>query len=233
MILPFLLMLVSGFWFLCRICEQPGRPISRIFAFFLFSFGIYLFPRHERFGIWILAFLALQFFLLEWLKVWKFQKNFRDERLEFVENLILEMSSGLSFRDSVRKSIPKSVSSKELTQWMNQTQFTPIEGAQYWDEVVRHLYLIDRSRVHVLQQVKNWREQLRCEKLFRSKSRQVRQQVQLQALIITLLYLGLHGFNFWNFGLNQAWNLIFVSILIFSTGLFLIFRIGSKIKWKF
>jgi hypothetical protein len=94
------------------------------------------------------------------------------------------------------------------------------------------LVQIDRSQNRVIDQVRALRRHLKIQENFRRRSMQVTQQIKMQAIIVTLLYLLLLSFVINQFGFTQNKNVILISGLIFTFGLIWIFKVGRRIKWK-
>jgi len=80
--------------------------------------------------------------------------------------------------------------------------------------------------------VKALRRQLKLMEDFRRRSGQVTEQMKMQALIVTALYLGLLFFVIKQFGFKNHQSLILISGFIFLIGLLWIFLIGRRMKWK-
>ena len=96
----------------------------------------------------------------------------------------------------------------------------------------RMVSLIDKSNSKNLDRVIALRNHYKMLQNFRRRSGQVAAQIRMQAIIVTILYLALLSFVIVQFGFIKQQKLIVCSILLFGLGLFVIFYMGRKLKWK-
>ncbi len=96
----------------------------------------------------------------------------------------------------------------------------------------RMISAIDKSNSKNLDRVLGLRNHYKMLQNFRRRSGQVSAQIRMQAIIVTILYLSLLTFVIVQFGFLKQQKLIFCSISMFLLGLFVIFYVGRKLKWK-
>ncbi|QLY25385.1 hypothetical protein [Bdellovibrio sp. KM01] len=164
------------------------------------------------------------------------------QRLQFavipmLDNLVLGIQAGKSFRQSLHMAI-------ESQSGWQRNQLREIYNSIVTSEnkiavksaVIKDLQAelleIDRSQTRSLDQAKALRRQYKVEENFRRRSGQVTQQIKMQAIIVTALYGALLAFVFAQFGFMNHRFLILGSLFMFVFGLFIIFSVGRRIKWK-
>jgi Flp pilus assembly protein TadB len=164
----------------------------------------------------------------------RFKKNF----LELLNQIILGMSSGLSFRQSFDQAKRRwdFSTQQKLTEIMGHVAFSQQTSAApanlFLKSVVEEFSLVDQQPHRALQRLQSFRHKLKLEQDFRRKSGQVTQQLRAQALILSLLYLFLLIFIAWQMGLTKYFRLTMASISLFGLGILLILNIGRRFRWK-
>lgn len=181
--------------------------------------------------------LFLLFFGQFGLRQWR-EKQVYERVLPFVNNLILQMQSGTSFRESfllanefndpffmakMREVFDVVVFSQHLD---NQIQHSRLL------EVVEEFRFIDNSPHNALQYLKNLRQQLTIEADFRRRSGQVLLQSRLQGLVMTGLYIALLIFMIHRYGWESMVKWVIPSLVLFVLGGVFLFKLGRKMKWK-
>lgn len=170
----------------------------------------------------------LRFFLL---------KRLRRQLIPLLDSTILGLQAGKSFRSSLILAIDNQSgwTRHQLQELIESIQFSDREISvksallkDFREEIIE----IDRSQSRCIDQVRSLRKRLKMQEDFRRRSGQVTQQIKMQAIIVTALYLALFVFVITQFGFQNHKKLIFMSILIFIGGLLGIFLIGKRMKWK-
>lgn len=157
--------------------------------------------------------------------------------IPLLDSLILGLQSGKSFRVSLHFAI-ESQSGWKRNQLREIYNFITTSDASYdtksalLKDFREELAEIDRSQNRIVDQVKALRRHLKLQENFRRRSGQVTQQIKMQAIIVTALFCALLSFVFVQFGFAENSRLIFSSVLIFILGLFWIFNVGRRMKWK-
>lgn len=170
----------------------------------------------------------LRFFLL---------RRLRASLIPMLDCLILGLQTGKSFRSSLHSAI------EMQTGWVRHQLMEVCDSLQMSKNVIavksallkdfrEELLEIDRSQARCVEQVRALRRHLKMQEDFRRRSGQVTQQIKMQAIIVTALYFALLLFVIMQFGFNPHRSLIFWSAIIFFVGLFWIFLMGRRLKWK-
>lgn len=172
--------------------------------------------------------LVLRIFLL---------KRLRSVLVPFLDAVILGLQTGKSFRSALHGAIE------------NQSGWVRYQLMEIYDSLVmsenviamkstlladlqRELAEIDRSKSRCIDQVRALRKDIKTLEDFRRRSGQVTQQLKMQAIIVTGLFLALLMFVIKQFGFEEHRKLIFGSSMTFFLGLMWIFWMGKKVKWK-
>ena len=156
--------------------------------------------------------------------------------IPLLDHVVLGLQSGKSFRSSLMSAI-------ELQNGWVRNQLRDLYSSMVMSEthvVLKSALLkdfreemceIDRSQNRLTDQVRALR-QLKLQQDFRRRSGQVTQQIKMQAIIVTALYLGLLGFVILQFGWREHMKLIMSSSVLFFLGLIIIFQVGRRMTWK-
>ncbi|UXR65833.1 hypothetical protein EZJ49_06170 [Bdellovibrio bacteriovorus] len=172
----------------------------------------------------------------------KFLRFFLIRRLQsalipLLDCVILGLQTGKSFRSSLHAGI------ESQSGWVRLQLLEVFESLQHSEEAIgvesallkgfqSELRDIDRSQNRCLDQVKALRRHYKMLDDFRRRSGQVSQQIKMQAIIVTALYLALFVFVITQFGFQKHKSLLLGSTIVFVAGLFFIFYIGRRMKWK-
>jgi len=181
------------------------------------------------------------------------RQNFQQLWAQFLDELILLMMTGRSFRDAflflttnsqnifylkLREILFRSDFSKNgFTQSSvlnkNTSFFSKKTNVAIIYELVQS---IEKNPHKAIEKLKAHRRQVRWILSFRKKSKQITLQLRTQALILSLLYIGLLIFVL-NHQMNSKITFSIYSPLVISIGLFifgilLLFIIGRKKSWK-
>ncbi|MGZ3770322.1 MAG: hypothetical protein ACXVCP_11925 [Bdellovibrio sp.] len=172
--------------------------------------------------------VILRFFLINKL---------RSSLIPFLDCVILGLQTGKSFRVSLSTAVDSQSGwvyhqLKEVVESLRISEnVTGIKSALLKD-LQREFVEIDRSQTRCVEQIKALRRELKMYEDFRRRSGQVTQQIKMQAIIVTALYLALLTFVITQFGFKPHRFLISMSFIIFSGGLLWIFSVGRRMKWK-
>lgn len=170
----------------------------------------------------------LRFFLL---------KRLRSALIPLLDCVILGLQTGKSFRLSLHTAI------ENQTGWVRLQLMELFESLSMSENVIamksallkdfqQEILEIDRSQTRCVEQVRALRREYKMQEDFRRRSGQVTQQIKMQAIIVTALYLALLSFVIMQFGFKDHRFLILMSFIIFSAGLIWIFLAGRRMKWK-
>ncbi|MEQ1722634.1 MAG: hypothetical protein ABL930_05625 [Pseudobdellovibrio sp.] len=94
------------------------------------------------------------------------------------------------------------------------------------------LKIILRATSHISEQLKAFYDALKLHHNLRHKSKLATQQTRAQALVCVFIYAGFLYLSTNYLQLEVFSATVGVSLMLFTTGQFLIFRLGGPIKWK-
>lgn len=237
---------MSGFVFLIRIFQNIAdnfgfsKQITRIFEFViaLLVFFIHFFFHQAPLLTWTsigALFVGLKFLpeILYFSLILELKKRI----LPLMDQVILGLQSGQSFRTSLHQSIQQQPSwirhqLLEIHHSIAMNQTILHSQNKFLRELTAEWSEMDKSQSKLIDHARAFRRQLKIEEDFRRKSGRVTQQMKMQAIIVTILYLALLIYVISQFGWVQNLLLIAVSAVLFSAGLAWIFMMGRKMKWK-
>lgn len=243
MILSFLLTSV-GFVFAYRILTTSlqnigfSNLITRLFpGFAALMILLFIFWRFHPTHLWL--FFGTIFILLKLLPYFfsRYQeKLIQSHLLRLLDQLILDVQSGLSLRSALTK-LSTQESSLLRVSWGNLAHAIIYEdsAAGLQSETLKNLFeelrRIDRSQSKCADQLRSLRKNLKTLENFRRRSGQVSLQIRMQAALSALLYVGLLLFVITQFGFYPHRTLIMVSGTLFFAGMVTVFVIGRRLRW--
>jgi Flp pilus assembly protein TadB len=162
----------------------------------------------------------------------KFQQNL----LSFIDEIILLMMTGKSFRDSFLylTANPKDFFQFKMRElliagsFQDKTRFTKRNEMIQITELVQ---AIEKNPHKSIDRLRAFRRQLHWVQSFERKSKQATTQIRAQALVLTLLYCGLLGFVMKNSNASTT-PIIFPSVFLFLLGLVALYLLSRRTKWK-
>ncbi|MEN0058055.1 MAG: hypothetical protein AAGB31_04420 [Bdellovibrio sp.] len=165
------------------------------------------------------------------------QKRLRQALIPLFDCLILNLQAGHSFRSSFRMAIDIQsgwvrLQLLELYESMLMSKNVIATKSALMKDLQVELMEVDQSSARCLEQIRTLRRGLKMQEDFRRRSGQITQQIKMQAIIVTALYVALLIFVIMQFGYRRYHSLILMSFLIFVAGLIWIFAVGRRMKWK-
>lgn len=172
--------------------------------------------------------------LLRWRRKRKFERMFR----LFLNQIILIMSCGKSFRQSFRESVL--YFDRDLQKIFGEIfeivtfsqQLSNFSGSVFEKRVLDKFIAVDKSPRNSLDQLRSFRVELELTEFFRRRSGQVTGAVRFQALLISILYFFLLAFVLSEFGWAGNRMSIGLSVALYSAGLAVFYYLGRKKRWK-
>ncbi|WP_157865741.1 hypothetical protein AB1A81_17440 [Bdellovibrio bacteriovorus] len=169
----------------------------------------------------------LRFFLI---------RRLRSALIPLLDCMILGLQTGKSFRASFLSAV------ESQSGWVRVQMFEVLHSLQFTEsgiavksallaDFLSEMRTIDQSQTRCVEQVKALRRHYKMLEDFRRRSGQASQQIKMQAIIVTALYLALFVFVIMQFGFEKHRNLLFGSGLVFIAGLVFIFYVGRRMKW--
>lgn len=208
-------------------------------AIFLLSVGLN-FVFREIFSAQIFAQLTLSFlqFVVASIIGESRVRTVRQGILLVIDEIILQMCSGKSFRESLLFSRDRSSSllrvfleDLSLGVVFSQHPKTWSKDA-FFQEIAREFQLIDKSNAKSLERLRNFRKKIRLQLDFRRRSGQILSQIRTQSLVMSALYLFLLAYVVCTYGFQTHVKLILISSALFLLGCVWVWRAGRRYKWK-
>lgn len=236
----------SGFLIVARIFQSFAdkfsfsKRLSTFFSTFLavVMLGSYFFLHTRLLVLWLfigIILISLNFFpeILQMLLIRELKKQI----LPLMDQLLLGLQTGNSFRTSLLQAIhnqPTWLRQQHLEIYNSIVMNRASSGlhSRFLDEIRAEFAEMDRASSKVIEHARAFRRQIKMEEDFRRRSGQVTQQIRLQAIIVTFLYLALLVYVISQFGFFAHLHLILLSSALFTLGLVIIFVFGRRLKWK-
>ncbi len=233
------LFVVNRFFFRLRTANFISREKSKVF------FWISLFPiLGARFfkdpsilvilyiGIFLLG-LILFYVLFEKIMKIVFEKS----KIQLLDSIVLQMRVGCSPQKAVGEALSCCTNlEKNVFDPLKYIFIVNFSEQQIQIKHMKHyifeLKAILLSNSRILEQLQSFRDGLKIQHQFKSKTKQVTQQIKAQAMVAILIYLLLFFVSYLNLSLIQFPALIISSVIVFLVGIFFVFKIGEKIRWK-
>jgi Flp pilus assembly protein TadB len=165
--------------------------------------------------------------------------QFEAELFKFIDEIILTMSTGRSFRDAFVSICQQNESyfTKKILEIHRSSQLNTIENIKNWQNEPKfldiwHLFQsVEQNSHKQLEKLRAYRRQLFWEQNFRRKSSQATAQVKAQAFVLTILYVALLIYVIKTIGGNNI-RWILMSLILYLTGLLSLYILGKRKPWK-
>ena len=162
--------------------------------------------------------------------------QFQQNLLNFIDELILLMMTGKSFRDSF---FNLTSNPKHFFQFKMRELFvvgnikTETMNSKYKElvQISNLVQSIEKNPHKAIDKLRAFRRQIHWCQLFKRKSKQATIQMRAQAMILSILYFGLLIYVTRNQNASII-SLILVSLFLFLCGLISLFLLGRRQKWK-
>jgi Flp pilus assembly protein TadB len=163
--------------------------------------------------------------------------NFDKSILYFLDLILLEMKAGASLRESLKRVIASESRPevKALQQILNRLEFdlqTIFFQNAKMESLFQEIKSLEALPFRTIERLESFRLRIQKELYYRQKSSQVSLQTRAQSLVISLLFIAVMIYVIYRFGFRENMQLILIATALFLTGLFWIFQVGAKIKWK-
>lgn len=171
--------------------------------------------------------VILRFFLL---------RRMQNALIPFLDSVILGLQTGKSFRSSCRLAVDAQtgwvkIQLHEVIESLAGSEHSVAAKSLLVKSFIDDLKFVDQSQSRCVEQLRALRAHHKMMESFRRRSGQVTQQIKMQAIIVTALYLALFVFVIRHFGFAAHKNLILGSAAAFVIGLLVIFHFGRRLKW--
>lgn len=213
---------------------------------FAIGLSAFVYPVSSIFDVWLRVFmppvtaLASAFLLAK-----RRQARVENDLPKWLGNLIMRMRMGRSLEASLEEELSKNHSSTRfhMLAIARVVSFSPQNDSipssrdslvslppkiRSIAEELRRINLLPSRQIEELER---WRSRIRDSETFRRKSNQAMAQTRAQALVLGLIYVALAGFAVAAFGWATVRGSMRVSVPLFITGVFWIWRGGGRVKW--
>ena len=245
MLIAFLILLVgtvsairmSHFFVVQKIILRSSMPkIGTLY--FLAVIAVLIFSGRSLLHLWIGVFLPLLFFLavVAVLKARR-EARFREEIYHIMNRLILKMKSGKSLRHAMGdllQEVDPFMRHKfgEIFDFVVFSQHQEKKPSAFVSAIIFELKKVDEEPHAAIRRLITYRDRLQIEAEFRRRSGQIVQQIRIQAILLSGLYLAVLLFVGREFGFRKNLSEIGISLLLFFIGLAWIVFGGRKMRWK-
>lgn len=191
--------------------------------------------------LWLLICLNTGCFLIGPLCIqaqeWFHARNSTEKMASILDLLIIRISSGGSFRQSLQHIQADTVHFNHLMKEIIHaiTTNSPLPFPKHSSAIagiITELQSIDRSSFKTLDKLKNLRDSLRLQLKFKRKVQQASLQVRMQTFILSFIYLGLVVLSFLYFERSSFLPWLSLSTVLFAMGAAWSWKIGRSFKWK-
>jgi hypothetical protein len=164
------------------------------------------------------------------------EKKFRQDFVDFLDRVILQVRSGHSFRNSLDVSNEKTAepSHFKLEKIIEAVHFSQKVDTtnNFVREIFEEFSLVQHFPHKTLDRLCAFRRKIKIEDNFRRKSGRIVRQVRIQVTFLLVMYLGVLFFVVSRFGFLENSKIILWSIGLFVIGIAGFFYLGVNKKWK-
>jgi Flp pilus assembly protein TadB len=165
--------------------------------------------------------------------------KFEAELIKFIDEIILTMSTGRSFRDAFVSICQQNESyfTKKILEIQKSSQLNTNSNCKNWQSEPKFLDLwllfqsLEQNTHKQLEKLRAYRRQIHWEQNFRRKSAQATSQVKAQAFVLSALYIALLIYVLKTTGGNII-RWILISLVLYLTGLLSLYILGKRKPWK-
>ncbi len=209
------------------------------FSFYVLCIPVYFFMYFkEHFSllmIYIGTILLTLIFFLSFIEK-KMKKVFFLTQLNVLSGLILQIRTGKSpqraFLDifelmiGFQKKVYQPLALM-LSHDLSLKKTLPKWSSAYFIEIEAVL----KSDQRIIQQIEVLRAALKVRNKFISRKTQVTQQIRAQAIVAIFVYLIIFMLSWYQLNLIESKGLIVCSIIFLAASIYLIFKLGGRVKW--
>lgn len=183
-------------------------------------------------GLFLISLMSFYYYFEKTL-----ENSFPQRQILLLDTLILQMSVGSSPQKALHIAL-KSISARE------KRVFEPLQHIfsddfsekqiqfSFSKSFILELRHLLRGTSRVMEQLQSFRQGLKIQINLRHKSRQASMQTRAQAVVAAFVYAVIFFISNQYLGLAQNFPAMLTSLLLFTAGLVLIFKMGDNIKWR-
>lgn len=216
--------------------SEKSKKQIQILILALLIVTILTFSLYEMQVVALLFAVVLGMNVVYHFMVFKREKSFKDNFCHHVDQIILEMRSGVSFRIAFERTIAKAkpFESVKLKKMLDLIQFRGFlsEKNKFIFNLVTELSQVDRHSHNAIQRLDVLRLKLRTQSEFRKKKNQAVLQIRAQGLILTGLYIVTLFFIMKVLPNSLHFSDFLMSFSLFVIGGLIILYYGRSYRWK-
>jgi hypothetical protein len=164
------------------------------------------------------------------------ERKFRQDFVDFLDRVILQVRSGQSFRNSLDVSNTKTPQSsrvklEKISEAINFSQKVETSN-DFVREIFEELSSVQRFPHKTLDRLCAYRRKIKIEDDFRRRSGRIVRQVRIQITFLLVMYVSVMFYIVSRFGFLQNLKIILWSVSLFILGMAGFFYLGVKKQWK-
>lgn len=179
--------------------------------------------------------LSLIFFFIIFEK--KLKNTFILSHLNVIDGLLLQIRAGYSTQKALSESFMTLKTFENII-------FEPLQSILRPDfdiKLIRYgwtsFYFLElrqilKSETRLIEQLEAFKQGLKIKNKFIQRTRQVSRQIKAQAVVACVVYGLIFTLAYYQLDLMSSFSTVLGSILLFLTGIFIIFQLGGRIKWR-
>jgi hypothetical protein len=189
------------------------------------------------FFIWGVVLASLVFILVTIFVTTHFrERKFRQDFVDFIDRVILQVRSGQSFRNSLEVSNTKTADSSrfKLEKIIEAVHFSQkVDTANdFVREIFEELSSVQRFPHKTLDRLCAYRRKIKIEDDFRRRSGRIVRQVRIQITFLLIMYAAVLFFVISRFGFLMNLKIILWSLGLFGLGIAGFIYLGVNKQWK-
>jgi Flp pilus assembly protein TadB len=192
------------------------------------------------YSLWSLQIIEiLLLYNLDSLFEYYLKRQFPQKIKSFVDEMVLMMMLGRSFRDSFHYICQKdgTIFSLKMLDLLKSIQLSVLNRDEKISdpsilEFLERIKHIDQSPHNAIVKLKAYQKSLQTEIYIKKKLKQATVSAKSQGLIMTSIYIGLLCFVLEQNNLSKIGSWVFLSLILYLSGLILSYLLSRRRKWK-
>lgn len=167
----------------------------------------------------------------------KLKKVFLASHLNVIDGLILQMRVGYSTQKAISETFSHMNGAENIIYEPLRSILKPdfdvhansYRWIRFYFSELNHIF---KSETRLSEQLEMFKRGLKVQNRFLARTSQVTRQIKAQALVACLVYGLIFALSYYQLDLLSSPTAVILSLTLFLIGIFIIFKLGSKIKWK-
>lgn len=167
----------------------------------------------------------------------KLKKVFISSHLHVIDGLILQIRGGYSNQKAISDTLShmssvENIIYEPLSSILKSDFDVHMNSYRWMRFYFSELHHIFKSEVRISEQLEIFKRGLKVQNRFLARTSQVTRQIKAQALVACLVYGLIFLLSYYQLDLMASTTTVILSLMLFLIGIFIIFKLGSQIKWK-